>query len=139
MNHTRRSQESQKLTIPPRQVTLALCLVGGLSPLRGLLIFPTQLVAGIASAGVVSALFPGPANFGTRLGGGANTAQGLFIEMFLTSQLIFIIIMLAVVKHKATFLAPVGIGLTFFVCELVGMFIIDRMKPWYILKLIISL
>lgn len=105
-----------------RQVTLALCLVGGLSPLRGLLLVPTQLLAGIASAGVVSALFPGPANFGTRLGGGANTAQGLFIEMFLTSQLIFIIIMLAVVKHKGTFLAPVGIGLTFFVCELVGTF-----------------
>lgn len=88
--------------------------------LRGILLFPTQLVAGIAAAGVVSALFPGPANFSTRLGGGASISQGLFIEMFLTAQLIFIIIMLAVVKHKATFLAPVGIGLAFFLCELVG-------------------
>lgn len=92
-----------------------------MSPLRTLLVFPTQLIAGIAAAGVVGCLFPGPANFGTRLGGGASISQGLFIEMFLTAQLVFVIIMLAVVKHKSTFLAPVGIGLTFFVTQLVGM------------------
>ena len=102
------------------QVTLALCLVGGLSPLRGVLVFAAQIVAGIASAGVVSALFPGALNVGTRLGGGASISQGLFIEVFLTAQLVFIIIMLAVVKHKSTFLAPVGIGLVFFVTEMVG-------------------
>ena len=89
-------------------------------PLRGLMVFPAQLVAGIASAGVVSALFPGALNVGTRLGGGTSISQGLFIEMFLTAQLILVIIMLAVVKHKSTYLAPVGIGLTFFVCEMVG-------------------
>ncbi|OOQ83606.1 Aquaporin-2 [Penicillium brasilianum] len=101
-------------------VTLALCLTGGMPPLRGLMVFPAQLVAGIASAGVVSALFPGSLNVGTRLGGGASISQGLFIEMFLTAQLVLVIIMLAVVKHKSTYLAPVGIGLTFFVCEMVG-------------------
>jgi hypothetical protein len=42
--------------------------------------------------------------------------------MFLTAQLVFVIIMLAVVKHKSTYLAPVGIGLAFFLCELVGMY-----------------
>lgn len=89
--------------------------------LRGALVFPAQLVAGIASAGVVSALFPGPLNCATRLGGGTSIVQGLFIEMFLTAQLVFVIIMLAVVKHKATYLAPVGIGLAFFVCEMIGM------------------
>lgn len=89
-------------------------------PLRSLMVFPAQLVAGIAAAGVVSCLFPGPANFSTRLGGGASISQGLFIEMFLTAQLVFVIIMLAVVKHKSTYLAPVGIGLAFFLCELVG-------------------
>lgn len=88
--------------------------------LRGILVFPAQLLAGIASAGVVSALFPGPLNCGTRLGGGASIAQGLFIEMFLTAQLVLVIIMLAVVKHKSTYLAPVGIGLTFFVTEMIG-------------------
>ncbi|KAJ5219632.1 hypothetical protein N7468_008836 [Penicillium chermesinum] len=101
-------------------VTLALCVTGGMPALRGLLVFPAQLVAGIAAAGVVSCLFPGPLNCATRLGGGASISQGLFIEMFLTAQLVLVIIMLAVVKHKSTFLAPVGIGLAFFVCELVG-------------------
>jgi aquaporin related protein len=102
------------------QVTLALCLTGGMPALRGLFVFPAQLVAGIAAAGVVSALFPGPLNCATRLGGGASIVQGLFIEMFLTAQLVFVIIMLAVVKHKSTYLAPVGIGLAFFVAELIG-------------------
>ncbi|KAJ6153640.1 hypothetical protein N7470_006599 [Penicillium chermesinum] len=103
-----------------QRVTLALCVTGGMPALRGLLVFPAQLVAGIAAAGVVSCLFPGPLNCATRLGGGASISQGLFIEMFLTAQLVLVIIMLAVVKHKSTFLAPVGIGLAFFVCELVG-------------------
>ncbi|KAJ5151665.1 hypothetical protein N7492_009960 [Penicillium capsulatum] len=101
-------------------VTLSLCLTGGLPVVRGLLVFPAQLVAGIASAGVVSALFPGPLNCSTRLGGGTSISQGLFIEMFLTAQLIFVVIMLAVVKHKSTYLAPVGIGLSFFVAEMIG-------------------
>ncbi|KAJ0422697.1 aquaporin [Aspergillus carlsbadensis] len=101
-------------------VTLALCLVGGMPPIRGLFVFGAQIVGGIASAGVVSALFPGGLNVATRLGGGASISQGLFIEMFLTAQLVFVIIMLAVVKHKSTFLAPVAIGLTFFVTEMIG-------------------
>ncbi|KAL4961568.1 uncharacterized protein BDV14DRAFT_192149 [Aspergillus stella-maris] len=101
-------------------VTLALVLVGGMPWMRGLFVFAAQIVGGIASAGVVSALFPGDLNVTTRLGGGASIAQGLFIEMFLTAQLVFVIIMLAVVKHKSTFLAPVAIGLTFFVTEMIG-------------------
>jgi aquaporin rerated protein, other eukaryote len=102
-------------------VTLALFLVGGLPGIRSLLIVISQIIAGICAAAVVSALFPGPLNVATTLGGGANTAQGLFIEMFLTAQLVFVVIMLAVVKHKSTYLAPVGIGLTFFLTELCGM------------------
>ncbi|KAL4912749.1 aquaporin-like protein [Aspergillus aurantiobrunneus] len=88
--------------------------------LRGLLVFVAQIVGGIAAAGVVSALFPSDLNVTTRLGGGASISQGLFIEMFLTAQLVFVVIMIAVVKHKSTFLAPVAIGLTFFVTELIG-------------------
>ncbi|KAL4994038.1 hypothetical protein BDV10DRAFT_197873 [Aspergillus recurvatus] len=101
-------------------VTLALCLVGGMPAYRGLFVFAAQIIGGIAAAGVVSALFPGDLNVATRLGGGASISQGLFIEMFLTVQLVFVIIMLAVVKHKGTFLAPVAIGLAFFVTEMIG-------------------
>jgi aquaporin related protein len=95
-------------------------LVGAVTPLRAVLMIIVQLLGGMAAAGVVSALFPGPLNVGTRLGGGASRTQGLFIEMFLTAQLVFVIQMLAVTKHKSTYLAPVGIGLTFFLCELIG-------------------
>ncbi|KAL5340948.1 aquaporin-like protein [Aspergillus crustosus] len=101
-------------------VTLALCLTGGMPIFRGLFVFLAQLLGGIAAAGVVSCLFPGGLNVATRLGGGASISQGLFIEMFLTAQLVFVIIMSAVVKSKSTFLAPIAIGLTFFVTQMIG-------------------
>ena len=44
------------------------------------------------------------------------------IEILLTAQLMFAIFMLAVEKHKATFLGPAGIGLTLFVDHLAGIF-----------------
>jgi glycerol uptake facilitator-like aquaporin len=103
------------------QVALALFLVGGLSAVRLMIVVIAQFVGGIAAAAVVSALFPGPMAVATTLGGGANVPQGLFIEMFLTAQLVFVIIMVAVEKHKATYLAPIAIGLAFFLAELVGM------------------
>jgi aquaporin related protein len=42
--------------------------------------------------------------------------------MFLTAQLVFTIFMLATEKHEGTFIAPVGIGLSLFVAELMGVF-----------------
>jgi len=80
------------------------------------------MLGAMASAGVVTALFPGPLAVTTSLAGGTSTAQGLFIEMFLTAQLVFTILMLAVEKHKGTFLAPVGIGLSLFIAELGGVY-----------------
>lgn len=65
-------------------------------------------------------MFPGPLVVETLLGNGTNTAQGFFIELILTAQLVFVILMLAVEKHRSTFLAPVGIGASFFLSELVG-------------------
>ncbi|KAL1961804.1 hypothetical protein VTN77DRAFT_1016 [Rasamsonia byssochlamydoides] len=103
-------------------VTLALYLVGGLPLLRSVLVFIAQILGGLAAAGVASCLFPGSLNVETTLGGGTSISRGLFIEMFLTTQLVFVVIMLAAVKHKATYLAPVGIGLSFFVTELCGIY-----------------
>lgn len=97
-------------------------LIGALSWVRGGLLIASQILGGIAAAGVVLALFPGPLNVRTSLGGGTSTVQGLFIEMFLTAQLVFTILMLAAEKHKATYISPVGIGLSLFVAELTGMF-----------------
>ena len=70
--------------------------------------FVTQLLGGMAAAGLVQCMFPGDLNVRTKLGGGTSIAQGLFIEMFLTAQLVFTIFMLAAEKHKGTFIAPVG-------------------------------
>jgi len=103
-------------------VTLGLYLIGALTPTRAVLTFLSQMLAGMSAAGVVSAILPGPLNVSTTLGAGVSIARGLFLEMFLTSLLIFTIFMLAAEKHKATFLAPIGIGLALFVAELVGVF-----------------
>ena len=44
------------------------------------------------------------------------------IEMFLTAELVFTIFMLAAEKHKGSFLAPIGIGLSLFIAELSGVY-----------------
>lgn len=84
--------------------------------------FTAQILGAIAAAAVVSGLFPGAMGVTTGLSPGVSTAQGLFIEMFLTAELIFTIFMLAVEKSKATFLAPIGIGLALFIAELAGVY-----------------
>ncbi|KAJ3492565.1 hypothetical protein NLG97_g5301 [Lecanicillium saksenae] len=103
-------------------VTLALCLVGAVGWVRGCIITAAQILGGTAAAAVVSCLFPGTLQVATALGGGTTTVQGLFIEALLTAQLILTIIMLAAEKHKATFLAPIGIGLSLFVAEMTGVY-----------------
>ena len=47
---------------------------------------------------------------------------GLFLEMFMTAELVFVVFMLAAEKHKATFLAPVGIGIALFMAEMAGVY-----------------
>ncbi|KAA8902682.1 aquaporin-like protein [Sphaerosporella brunnea] len=103
-------------------VTFAFWLTGNLSFLKAFVIFGAQMLGGMTAAAIVSALFPGSLDVTTTLGAGTNKAQGLFIEMFLTAELVFTVLMLAVEKHRATFLAPIGIGLVFFVIELVGVY-----------------
>ena len=103
-------------------VTIGMMLVGATAYVRGALIIVAQILGGIAAAAVVEALFPGPLAVRTSLGGGTTVTQGLFIEMFLTAQLVFTIFMLATEKHQATYIAPVGIGLSLFIAELMGVY-----------------
>lgn len=75
----------------------------------------------MVAGGLVQAMFGGDiSNINTILVAGTSIAQGLFIEMFLTAQLVFVVLMLAVEKSKDTFMAPIGIGLALFVAELSG-------------------
>ncbi|WVW82322.1 hypothetical protein I302_104329 [Kwoniella bestiolae CBS 10118] len=103
-------------------VSLGMVLVGALTPLRGALLTFSQILGGITGAAIIQAITPGTLNVRTTLGGGTSIAQGLFIEMFLTSLLMLAILLLAAEKHKATFIAPIGIGLALFVAELLGVY-----------------
>ncbi|KAF5712948.1 aquaporin [Fusarium globosum] len=99
-------------------VTLGLVLVGAVPPLHALAIIPTQLVAAIAAAGVTDGLLPGPLLVTNALGNGTSIAQGVFMEMFLTAQLVLTIYFLAVEKHRSTHLAPIGIGISVFIAHI---------------------
>lgn len=105
-------------------VTFGMCLIGALPWIRGVLLFLVQILGGITAAALVTCMFPhdGDINVRTSLGGGTTVVQGLFIEMILTAQLVFTIFMLAAEKHKGTFIAPVGIGLSLFIAELTGVY-----------------
>jgi aquaporin related protein len=98
-----------------------MCLIGALPWFRGCLLFISQVLGGIAASALVSCMFPGELNVDTTLGGNTSVTRGLFIEMMLTAQLVFTIFMLAAEKHRGTFIAPVGIGLSLFVAEMTGM------------------
>lgn len=97
-------------------------LVGAVPYLRGGLVIISQVLGGIAAAALVKALTAGPINVRVSIGGGISVAQALFMEMFLTAMLVFAIFMLAAEKHKATFIAPIGIGLALFIAELFGVY-----------------
>lgn len=87
---------------------------------RGLLLFPAQMLGGMVAAALVAALLPGPLVVETKLNAGTSIVRGVFIEMFLTAELVLTILFLAAEKSKATYIAPVGIGLALFVAELTG-------------------
>lgn len=97
-------------------------IVGAVPYLRGCLVIVSQILGAISAAAVVDALLPGAINIRVSLADGVSHVQGLFIEMFLTAQLVFTIFMLAAEKHRATFIAPVGIGLSLFIAELFGVY-----------------
>jgi aquaporin related protein len=97
-------------------------LAGTLPPIRGLFLFPAQLIAAMCAGGLVQAMVPGDIGAtNTTLSAGTSIAQGVFIEMFMTAELVFVVLMLAAEKSKDTFIAPVGIGLALFVAMMGGM------------------
>jgi len=101
-------------------VVLGVVLLGGMSIAKGVVLFFSQILGGIAAAALVDAIFPGTISFGCELGAGTTTVQGLFLEAFLTFEVTLTIYMLAFEKHRATYLAPIGIGLSLFIAELAG-------------------
>lgn len=114
-------------------VTLGLCTAGGLPWIRGLFLLPAQLIGAIVAAALIQCMLPGPITaVQTTLAPGMSQARGVFFEMFMTAFFVFVILMLAVEKSKDTFLAPLGIGLALFVCEIAGG---SHRYPWPQLRL----
>lgn len=74
----------------------------------------------IAASAMAYGLYHGGLHTATTLKPGMSPAQGVVLEMILTCQLCFTVLMLAAEKHEATFLAPLGIGLSVFIGELAG-------------------
>jgi len=99
-------------------VTIALMAVGAMGPLRGIVVIVSQLLGAITASAVLLVLLPGPLVVGTTLRHDTSLAQGVFIEMFLTALLVLTILLLAVEKHRATFTAPIAIGLALLTAEL---------------------
>ncbi|KAK7429844.1 hypothetical protein QQZ08_003689 [Neonectria magnoliae] len=106
------------------QVTMGLCAAGQLPWVRAAFLVPAQLLGSMCAGGLVDVMFPGSvAQVNTVLGSGTSVAQGVFLEMFFTAQLVFVVLMLAVEKSRDTFLAPVGIGLALFMALIPGVFV----------------
>lgn len=105
-------------------ITFALWLVGVLTAVRAITLFFAQIVGGILAAALVLALTPKMegSSSGVDLVNndltGVSIAQGFFLEAIGTSILVFTVLLLAVEKHRATFLAPIGIGLALFAIHL---------------------
>lgn len=109
------------------QVTLGLSVAGQLPWLRAAFLFPAQLLACMCAGGLVQAMFPGDVSQANSiLSRDTSIVQGLFIEMFFTAQLVFVVLMLAMEKSKDTFLAPVCIGLALFAAMIPGEFNLFR-------------
>ncbi|CAN8098206.1 unnamed protein product [Discula destructiva] len=101
-------------------VSLALWIAGAFDWVRFACVVPMQFLGAITAAALVSALLPGRLQAENALSSGATAAQGLFLEMFLTAELVMTILMLAVEKSRTSFMAPLAIGLALFIAHLVG-------------------
>lgn len=97
-------------------------MVHSITFVRGFLLLGSQIAGSIFASFLVKVLFPTPFNVRTTLSTGTSLVRGVFIEAILTAELVFTIFMLAKEKHKATFMAPIGIGMALFIAELVGVY-----------------
>lgn len=95
------------------QVTTALFITGKIHWHRALQTIIAQMIAGIAAAGFVAAVLPGPLIVATTLDQSMSITRGLFLEAFVTSQLVLTILMLETGPSK-----PAYIGFALFVAHM---------------------
>ncbi|KAF2849044.1 aquaporin-like protein [Plenodomus tracheiphilus IPT5] len=98
-------------------VTTALLITGKIHWHRAVQTIISQLIAGMAAAAFVEALLPGPLIIATTLDPSISIARGLFLEAFVTSQLVLTILMLEGGPSK-----PMYIGLSLFIAEICSVY-----------------
>ncbi len=98
-------------------------VIGGeMAVMRAIFLIIAQFLGALAAAGLVECMFPGPIEaVYTTLGPRTSVVRGLFIEMFLTILLVFVVLMVAGEKTTRVHIAPIAIGLTLFVVHIAGM------------------
>lgn len=100
-------------------VAIAMFATGGIDLVRLILVVVAELAGAVAASGLIVGLLPGGSIAATTgLAEGMSVVRGLFLEIFLTAELVFVIFMLAIEKHRATAMAPVGVGLALFIAQL---------------------
>lgn len=96
-------------------VSLSLALSRAITPTRCVVMWVSQIVAGMAAGGATQALTPGPVLFTNALGLTCSRTRGLFLEMFGTTGLCLTVLMTAVEKRETNFLAALPIGVALFI------------------------
>ncbi|KAF2625521.1 lens fiber major intrinsic protein [Macroventuria anomochaeta] len=98
-------------------VTTALFLTGKITWHRAIQTIISQMIAGMTAAGFVSGLLPGPLIIATTLDPSMSTTRGLFLETFVTAQLVLTILML-----KGGSAKPMYIGFSLFIAEMCSVY-----------------
>ncbi|KAH8726163.1 aquaporin-like protein [Phaeosphaeriaceae sp. PMI808] len=98
-------------------VTVALLMTKKISWHRAVQTIIAQLISGMAAAGFVAAILPGPLTITTTLDPSMSVVRGLFLEAFVTAMLVLTVIMLEGGPSK-----PMYIGMSLFVAELCSVF-----------------
>ncbi|AJV94124.1 Aqy1p [Saccharomyces cerevisiae YJM1549] len=98
-------------------MSLSLCLARAVSPTRCVVMWVSQIVAGMAAGGAASAMTPGEVLFANSLGLGCSRTRGLFLEMFGTAILCLTVLMTAVEKRETNFMAALLIGISLFIAH----------------------
>ncbi|KAI9359977.1 aquaporin-like protein [Zopfochytrium polystomum] len=111
-------------------VNLGLLVAGKMDPVKALAYSVAQCAGSVAACAVVAAVFPGShgkAFFGANAVQAAadgsavcSAGQAFAMEALLTMGLVLVVLFIAVDKHRATFIAPLVIGLYVFIAHLIS-------------------
>jgi aquaporin related protein len=101
-------------------VTLTLIFARAVDPIKGFCMMCSQIIAGMAAGGAVSAMTPGPVTFANALNNDCSRSRGLMIEAFATALLCVTVLMTVIEKSSFNDFASVLIGISLFLGHLVS-------------------